>query len=205
MQRFDIFAEQVNSNDSPAEVVVNGSSDSNRVLPVASVSPVPSSTSQKRSVEADSGSDIPDDAAPPNKKRKSELIDADAAYAARLQAEENSRARPTRAVRKAAPVKKKKTTTKSKTSKKVKASDDSDVEGSTSETKKEVNRTGGFHVSSVVVYFYFQVLIHTETAQFITRSVGSFGWRGCCKSRFALSFALELPLTCFDSSLVHKP
>lgn len=77
-------------------------------------------------------------------------MDADALYAARLQAEENLRARPTRGgiVRKSAPVKKKKSPTKAKTSKKVKAEDDSDLEGSDGE-KKEVNRTGGFHVSRV--------------------------------------------------------
>lgn len=55
------------------------------------------------------------------------------------------RARPTRgaSARRSAPVKKK---AKAKTSKKVKAEDDSDLD-SGSETKKEVNRSGGFHVS----------------------------------------------------------
>lgn len=159
MQRFDIFAERVDAANIPTQVVVNGTSNHDEA-PVASVSPMPSAISEKRSAERESSSEMAD-APPPNKKRKSDLIDADAAYAARLQAEENSRARPTRAVRKSAPVKKKKTTTKSKTSKKVKISDDSDVEGSTSETKKEVNRTGGFHVSSFNPLFnYLSENIH---------------------------------------------
>ncbi|MCJ1400325.1 hypothetical protein MMC11_003530 [Xylographa trunciseda] len=86
---------------------------------------------------------------PPKKKRKAEpAMDADAMFAARLQAEENSRARPTRggASRKSAIVKKKKKTPKKKTSDKVKAEDDSDLDGSGSGTEeKKVNRSGGFH------------------------------------------------------------
>ncbi|EEP81205.1 conserved hypothetical protein [Uncinocarpus reesii 1704] len=130
MVRFDIFAEQANS---AADDGVGANQ----------VSPDPSATSQKRSAEAESASEEAD--APfPKKKRKSDLIDSDAAYAARLQAEEDSLARPTRAARKAAPVKKKKTT-KSKMPRRVKASDDSEMEGSANENKREVNRTGGFH------------------------------------------------------------
>ncbi|WEW61365.1 hypothetical protein PRK78_006855 [Emydomyces testavorans] len=150
MQRFDIFAEQadsVNSSTQATASATNGHVTANGPgLPVTSVSPGPSATSQKRSAEVESTPDETE-TPPPSKKRKSDLIDADAAYAARLQAEENSRARPTRAARKAAPVKKKKPPTKSKTSKKVKVSDDSELDGSASETKKEVNRTGGFHLS----------------------------------------------------------
>ena len=85
---------------------------------------------------------------PRKKKRKVEpVVDDDAAYAAKLQAEENIRARPTRggATRKAAPIKKKKST-KKKTSSKVRAEDDSDIDGSGSDEKK-INRKGGFHAS----------------------------------------------------------
>ena len=84
---------------------------------------------------------------PPKKKRKPEVED-DAAFAARLQAEEMSRARPTRGgnQRKTTVVKKKKKTPKKKTSDKVKAEDDSDLEGSGSGGERKVNRNSGFHV-----------------------------------------------------------
>lgn len=90
-------------------------------------------------------SDIKD--SPPPKKKKRIDHDSDAAFAARLQAQENSRIRSTRGGGpKATPAKKKKTP-KKKTSTKVKAEDDSDLEGSGSEIKeKKVNRSGGFHV-----------------------------------------------------------
>ena len=87
---------------------------------------------------------------PPKKKRKAEpAMDADAMFAAKLQAEENSRARPTRggANRKSVVVKKKKKTPKKKTSNKVNAEDDSDLDSSDSGNEKKVNRSGGFHVS----------------------------------------------------------
>jgi upstream activation factor subunit UAF30 len=88
-------------------------------------------------------SDVPDTPPPKKKQRKNSEID-DAAFAAKLQAEENSRARPTRggAMRKAAPVKKK--APKKKTAARVKGSDDSEVE-SGSGAEKKVNRSGGFH------------------------------------------------------------
>jgi hypothetical protein len=85
----------------------------------------------------------------PPKRRKEDILDSDAAYAAKLQAEENLRARPTRGANtRKAPVKKKKPSTKG--SKKVSPEDDSDVDASASEPKKEVNRTGGFHVGAMV-------------------------------------------------------
>jgi len=105
----------------------------------------PSSTTKRKAIESDG---LPDSvASTPKKKRKPEA-DADAVLAAKLQAEENLRARPTRGgnTRKAAPAKKKKSPSKSKakTSKKVKAEDDSDIDDSGSEEKK-VNRNTGFH------------------------------------------------------------
>ncbi|KAG9562442.1 SWIB-domain-containing protein, partial [Aureobasidium melanogenum] len=100
-------------------------------------SPSPSDSSpQKRKEPSDESdlSDVVDDR--PTKKRKQHAEEDDAAYAARLQREENSRARPTRAgaTRKAAPVKRKKKTP-------VKVKDGSDVE-TNGESKP---RTGGFH------------------------------------------------------------
>ena len=86
----------------------------------------------------------------PKKKRKAAPVDDDAAFAARLQAEENGRARATRGGvnKKQTSAKKKKKAPKKKTSDKVKGEDDSDLEGSGSEAaEKKVNRNGGFHVS----------------------------------------------------------
>ena len=101
----------------------------------------------KRNSDDDDLSDVPN-YPPPKKKRKVEApIDDDAAFAARLQAEENIRARNTRggANRRTGPIKKKKIQ-KKKSSTKIKAEDDSDVDGSGSEKERKVNRTGGFHV-----------------------------------------------------------
>lgn len=145
MQRFDIFAAKNGVAESPEET---GASNGYRGDSASAVpSPPPSSSPVKRQPDSEEASDR-SGTSPPPKKRKPDAnadVDADAMFAAKLQAEENSRARPTRGGnnRRAAPVKKK---SKAKTSKRVKAEDDSDVE-SGSDTKKEVNRTGGFHVS----------------------------------------------------------
>lgn len=82
------------------------------------------------------------DKAPPKKKRKASL-DADAAFAARLQAEEDKLARPTRGGtnRKTAPAKKKKRPKKER----VTGSDDSDLDGEESKAQKPKRETG-FHV-----------------------------------------------------------
>lgn len=76
---------------------------------------------------------------------KREAMDDDAQLAARLQAEEDGRARPTRGVakRKIAPSKSSNPKKKEKSAKKVKAEDDSDVEDSSG---PEVKKTGAFHV-----------------------------------------------------------
>ncbi|KAL8875679.1 MAG: hypothetical protein Q9198_005993, partial [Flavoplaca austrocitrina] len=72
----------------------------------------------------------------PKTKRKRTPTDDDAAFAAKLQAEENVRARPTRGggPKKAAPVKKKKTP-KKKTAARVDAADDSDLDSEAAEKK----------------------------------------------------------------------
>lgn len=147
MERFDIFAQrngvgESSENAATTSETTNGHKASDVSNPTAAPASPTSSTSQKRQADSEDPSEN-GNKTPPKKKRKAD-IDADALYAAKLQAEENMRARPTRAgsTRKAAPIKKK----KSKTSKKVKAEDDSDVEsGSEAGTKKEVNRSGGFH------------------------------------------------------------
>ncbi|KAJ5676053.1 hypothetical protein N7462_008950 [Penicillium macrosclerotiorum] len=140
MERFDIFASNSGAGDSPEETPTsNGQTQADSVPAVPS--PPPSSSPVKRQADSEEASE-PADASPPPKKRKPDAdVDADAAFAAKLQAEENMRARTTRgaSTRRAAPKKK----TKAKTSKKVKAEDDSDIE-SGSTKKREVNRSGAF-------------------------------------------------------------
>lgn len=142
MERFDIFASN-NDVQAPEETTAtNGYTHANNAATVPS--PPPSSSPVKRQVNSEEASE-PASASPPPKKRKPDTdVDADALFAAKLQAEENMRARPTRgaSTRRAAPAKKK---SKAKTAKRVKAEDDSDVE-SGMDTKKEVNRSSGFHV-----------------------------------------------------------
>jgi upstream activation factor subunit UAF30 len=148
MERFDIFAENGGNGASPeaATSATPATNGHDSVTPVESSSPR-SSKSHKR--QADSEERESNKTPPAKKKKPDHDVDADALFAAKLQAEENMRARPTRgaSTRKAQPAKKK--VTKAKTSKKVKAEDDSDVESS-SEAKK-VNRSGGFHVWDTVV------------------------------------------------------
>lgn len=143
MERFDMFAEQSNAVAVQPQPVTSS-------VPVANGNSLPSPP-QKRSADPEGIPDVTDSSPPPVKKRKDDVVDSDAAYAAKLQAEENLRARTTRGAnsRKTGVVKKKRKNT-SKTTKKVKASDDSDVDGSAAENKKEVNRTGGFHVCNFV-------------------------------------------------------
>ena len=112
---------------------------------------------ETRGVSATAPATASDNAAPspakkPRKTTKS-TEDDDAAFAARLQAQENSLARSTRGngstkrrnvVSKAASKKSKKT----KSARKIKDEDDSDAETGSGAEKKEVKRTGGFHVST---------------------------------------------------------
>lgn len=145
MERFDIVAERNGVTASPeAAPPSNGVGDDDSIS-VAVPSPPPSSSPVKHDPDSDEASE-PTRGAPPIKKRKPN-VDADALFAAKLQAEENLRARPTRGggPRRTAPSKKR---SKAKTAKRIKAEDDSDIESS-SDTKKEVNRTGGFHVSLI--------------------------------------------------------
>lgn len=120
-------------------------------------SPSPSDSSPQKRKEPSDESDLSDvvDDRPKKKARKQDAEEDDAAYAARLQREENSKARPTRAgaTRKAAPVKRKKKSA-------VKVKDGSDVE-TNGESKP---RTGGFHVSLLVSRFQnVPKLTHTIT------------------------------------------
>lgn len=144
MERFDRYADQNVVGGSAEEAATSNGQHDGDSASGAVPSPPPSSSPVKRQASSD-GTSEPTSASPPAKKHKPDTdTDADAAFAAKLQAEENSRARPTRGgnVRRAAPAKKK---SKAKTSKRVKAEDDSDV-ASGEETKREVNRNTGFHV-----------------------------------------------------------
>lgn len=159
MQRFDLFMNKNNEPSTPSDDAIpstetaNGHGHSSHKQE-KHITPPPSSSSPQRKREAES---MASDDTEPKKRRPDPDVDADAEFAAKLQAEENKRARPTRgsATRKTAPSKKK---SKSKTSKKVKAEDDSDLE-STSETKKEVNRSGGFHVSQISELSAYAVIL----------------------------------------------
>jgi upstream activation factor subunit UAF30 len=144
MERFDRYAEQNGVGGSPDETAPSNDHQRDGDSASAVPSPPPSTSPVKRQASSEATSE-PASASPPAKKHKPDTdTDADAAFAAKLQAEENSRARPTRGgnTRRAAPVKKR---SKAKTSKRVKAEDDSDID-SGEEPKKEVNRNTGFHV-----------------------------------------------------------
>jgi len=143
MQRFDLFNAKQNGEAEPVPSVekaeplpkTNGHAKSRSV----SIS----EAGQKRQADDSDLSDVVDTV--PAKKKRKASVDEDAAFAARLQAEEDRNARPTRggAPRKAAPSKKKKTSRK-KTASKVTGSDDSDVDDEGGTTRK-VNRNTGFH------------------------------------------------------------
>ncbi|KAG9236260.1 putative upstream activation factor subunit spp27 [Amylocarpus encephaloides] len=87
-----------------------------------------------------------EDPSPPKKKRKQNKQIDDAKLAAQLQAQENSRARPTRrgSAKKAAPRKKTRTPRK-KSEKKINAEDDSELELDSNGEVKQKPKKGGFH------------------------------------------------------------
>ena len=153
LSRFDVFVAdknpepQTNGHTNAA----NGQYTEGSSEPKQELSPSPPKKARKRVSDDDDLSDVPTSPSK-KKKRKSTHIDEDALFAAKLQAEENGRARATRGGvnKKPTPVKRKKDkkSPRKKTSDKVRAEDDSDLEGSDSEAVgKKVNRSGGFHVS----------------------------------------------------------
>ncbi|PVH96011.1 SWIB/MDM2 domain-containing protein [Periconia macrospinosa] len=125
--------------------------------PVTSVEALPTtngnhtSPSKKRGTTEDDESALSElENSPPKKKYKKVRTteDEDAAFAAKLQAEENlrGRARSTRGgnTKKKAPIQKQKKT-KKKSSNRVKDEDDSDIGSGSGAEKKSPNRKGGFH------------------------------------------------------------
>lgn len=148
MERFDIFnAKQSEASETPNNSSGPPTPPQESVKP--SHAPVNGHSTSPSKRPAETQEVTTSRPTPPAKKKKTDsndTLDSDAAFAARLQAEENLRARPTRggATRKAAPQRKKATPKKAKTPKKIKAEDDSDIDSS--DAPKEVKRTGGFHV-----------------------------------------------------------
>ncbi|KAI9796129.1 MAG: hypothetical protein M1833_006467 [Piccolia ochrophora] len=154
LARFDKFnAERLvsppSSRETATKPLLNGHTNhaEKKRDPVQQASPPTSGARDDEDEDDDAMSDVVD--APtkhPKKKRKTDPVDDDAVFAAKLQAEENNRARPTRGgmQKRVTPSKKKrKTAAKSKSS--VNAEDDSDLESGSGEKKRKVNRTGGFH------------------------------------------------------------
>ena len=153
MARFDNFTAKSAAQTNGHTTATNG-----QVSRSATPKQEPSSpASKKRPPEESDISDVR--ASPVPKKKKKIDRDSDAAFAAKLQAQENSRMRATRGggPKKAGPVKKK--MPKKKTSAKVKAEDDSDLDGSGSEVKeKKINRNSAFHVRQPTCKQYLHIM-----------------------------------------------
>jgi len=156
MDRFDYFNAKQNGEPEPVPSVETADPVPRTNGHAKSRSVSMSEAGVKRQADESDLSDVVD-SAPARKKRK-DSVNEDAAFAAKLQAEEDRNARPTRGVasRKVAPSKKKKTP-KKKTAAKVTGSDDSDVDGEGGTTRK-VNRNTGFHkpmnLSAVATDFF---------------------------------------------------
>lgn len=147
MERFDIFNARQSGDTEPVESVETTTASKTNGHAKSSSSSASETGLKREAEDSESSSDVIDDA-PPKKKRKENKDNAketDAEIAARLQAQEDRAARPTRgaAPRKAAPAKKKKTP-KKKTATRITGSDDSDVEDEGG-TGRKVNRETGFH------------------------------------------------------------
>ena len=148
MARFDKFIAEQNA---PPQTNGHAASSPEKSPPstptVKSDSPA-NSKKHKHEFDEEDLSEVIDDPKP-KKKRKVEQ-DSDAAYAAKLQAMENSRMRSTRGggAKSSRPIKRK--IPKKKSAGRIRAEDDSDVEVSGSDVKeKKVNRNTGFHVDHI--------------------------------------------------------
>lgn len=130
---------------------------------------------------------------PKKKQKKSKkVVDADAAYAAKLQAELNAASRSSRSTRggntkKRAPLPKKKKE-KKKSSNKVRDEDDSDLGSGSGGEKKEVKRTGGFHVCIERIWDAWRLTVFTEANDTVTGTIRALG-RNQRKSHVSLSHA----------------
>lgn len=186
MARFDKFIAEKNAppqTNGHSSVAKDESSESPR--PKQEISPPTSDHGHKRTSDDDELSDVPISPSPKKKRKVEHFVDADAAYAAKLQAEENCRARPTRggASRKSTTIKKKKRSPKKKTSDKVKAEDDSDLQDSGSEAvEKKVNRSGGFHVRCSWIVWNKLIDTGVETHDPVCPAFRPFGQRNSSTS-----------------------
>lgn len=167
-RRFDKIHEETlgasTTVDQNTHSTTNGTSDT-----ATSPRPSPTSSPTKRSADDSDLSDVIDSPKPKKKRAKTSAEEDDAAFAARLQAEENSRSRPTRGggTKKKAPVKKQ----KKKSAAKVK--DDGDA---ASGSEVEPQRKGGFHVSSSLAFFTCILqLTMPETHGIISATFGAAG------------------------------
>lgn len=156
MARFDKFnAERSGgpstpSDEPPSQNTQQGDSTGNRLNVVANMRR--SSTAIDSAIDGEKlDVDEPDGAEerskPPHKKRKAGMVDDDARLAAALQAEENNRVRATRGGtnKKATYGKGRPSSSKKKSQAKI---EESGTESESSGKKKRnVNRSGGFHVS----------------------------------------------------------
>ena len=168
MARFDKFmpekstAPQINGHTSE---VKSEPSDSPENTIKASASPAPK-REPKHESEDDDLSDAPTEPSPKKKRKVERFVDEDAAFAAKLQAEENSRARTTRnGINKKAPVKKK-SRPKKKTATKVRNEDDSDIDSGSGAADRTINRSGAFHVGFPLLGKHCrpkELIIQTET------------------------------------------
>ena len=154
MARFDKFMAEKSAppqTNGHASDVKREPSDSPKNTIQTSASPAPKRKTKHES-DDDDLSDAPTEPSPKKKRKVEKFVDEDAAFAAKLQAEENSRARSTRnGMTKKAPVKKK-SRPKKKTTTKVRNEDDSDLGDSGSgAADKTVNRSGAFHVSPLLL------------------------------------------------------
>ena len=149
MARFDkSMAESQQAKEPPQTNGHAPSTPEGSAPPPATPKSDSSSVTKKPKHESDE-EDLSDVVDPPQPKKKRKVEpDSDAAYAARLQAMENSRMRSTRGGGAKTPKPVKRKTPKKKSAGRVKAEDDSDMEASGSDVKeRKINRNTGFHVS----------------------------------------------------------
>lgn len=184
LERFDIFnaRQQQGQAPEPEESKDEGAAPqvpiTNGYHAPSPKSPTPAKSSPaKRDAPAEPISDAIEES-PPKKKRKEPSVDADAAYAARLQAEEDKRARPTRGggSKKSAPVKKK--TPKKKTAARIRGSDESDANDSS--TDKKPNNTG-FNVRRHAHHTSRQPDMMIETDESLASIIRTPERRNCSK------------------------
>ena len=144
MERFDIFNARQQKKSVEQEAVPEPKQTNGFHAPK---SPTPDKSSVKREAPSDTLSEATNPSPPKKQKHKTVDEDADAAFAAKLQAEENKRSRSTRGgnARKAAPVKKR--TPKKKTPAKIRGSDESELDDSGAEKKP---KNTGFNVGSPI-------------------------------------------------------